>query len=234
MSLNRFLRHQLGRLTFSIGARFYAYMTWQDVWKDHCKSLCEPFPPPKTSGPLAVLDLGIGPGVSGIAIRECRPDVWLVGLDFSAEMLRLARRYLRLSKQSFPLLRADAMNLPFADASFDVLTHHSFLYLLADRDAGLKEMFRVLRPGGSYVILEPNRRGNICVVPSLSGPFRFRLSMFLWRIFSRGFGQFDRDELSGLLQKHGFVCERIDETLGGLGFVVVAHKPQTAHGAWSA
>lgn len=225
MNVASSIRHNVSRLVFSTGARFYAWMTWQSVWRDHCASLCDHFPPPPDLGRLSVLDLGIGPGVSGIAIQERRPDVWLVGLDFSAQMLRLARRYLRRSRQNFPLIQGDVMRLPFADASFDVLTHHSFLYLLADRDAGLSEMFRVLRPGACYVMLEPNRHGRVAVVKNLSGPFRFRLSMLLWRVFSTGFGGFDKNELTALLERHGFVCDRVQETLGGLGYVIVARKP---------
>ena len=172
-----------------------------------------------------MLDLGIGPGVSGIGILQRRPDLWLVGLDFSADMLDLARHYLRISNHGFPLVHGDVTHLPFADDCFDVITHHSFLYLLGNRDAGLKEMARVLKPGGCYVMLEPNRRGSVLAVPKLGGPFRFRLSMLLWRIVSTGFGQFLREELAALLETHGFVCERFEDTLGGMGFIVVAKKP---------
>ena len=199
-------------------------MTWHEVWRKHCGSLADHFPPSQ-GDKLSVLDLGIGPGVSGIGILERRPDLWLVGLDFSSEMLRHARRYLSLAAQRFPLVHGDVTHLPFADASFDIITHHSFLYLLGNRDAGLREMFRVLKPGGHYVMLEPNRAGTVTVVPSMKGPFQFRLSMLLWRVFSTGFGQFARDELRELLHKHGFVCERLDETLDGLGFIAVVRKP---------
>ena len=198
------------------------------MWREHCGSLADYFPAPLPIGRLSVLDLGIGPGVSGIGILDRRPDLWLVGLDFAGEMLDLARHYLRISGNDFPLVHGDVTHLPFADDSFDVITHHSFLYLLGCRDAGLVEMYRVLKPGGCYVMLEPNRRGSVKVVPSLKGPFRFRLSMLLWRIVSTGFGQFERTELLDLLQKHGFVCERVDETLDGLGFIAVVRKPLVA------
>lgn len=215
-------------MAFTLGARFYAWQTWHEVWRQHCGSLAAYFPAPLPEGRLAVLDLGIGPGVSGIGILQRRPDLWLVGLDFSADMLDLARHYLQISGHSFPLVHGDVTHLPFADDSFDIITHHSFLYLLANRDAGLAEMSRVLKPGGCYVMLEPNRRGSVLAVTKLSGPFRFRLSMFLWRIVSTGFGQFLREELVALLEKHGFVCERVEDTLFGMGFIVVAKKPQAA------
>ena len=132
------LRHLASRLAFTLGARFYAWQTWHEVWRQHCGSLAAHFPPPLPSGRLCARP-GIGPGVSGIGIRQRRPDLWLVGLDFSADMLDLARHYLRISNHGFPLVHGDVTHLPFADECFDVITHHSFLYLLGNRDAGLKK-----------------------------------------------------------------------------------------------
>ena len=216
----------LNRALFELGARFYGWQTWQPTWRAHCADMADHFPAAVPGAPpLRVLDLGIGPGISGIGILDRRPEVVVVGLDFSRTMLRLAKGYLRRAKMDFPLVRADVTNLPFADASFDVLTHHSFLYLLSQQSAGLDQMFRVLRPGGRYVMLEPNRDGNIRAVLSLRGERRFRLSMFLWRIMSRGYGQFTRASLTALLNAHGFVEVKVEATLGGLGLLAVASKP---------
>ena len=48
---------------------------------------------------------------------------------------------------------------------------------------------------------------------------------FLKRVERTGFGQFLCEELAALLETHGFVCERFEDTLGGMGFIVVAKKP---------
>ena len=214
------------QLTFSLGASFYAWMTWQKTWRTHCADMADHFQPQTAGQTLQVLDLGIGPGVSGISILDRRPDVRVVGLDFSSGMLRRARHYLQLAGADIPLLRADVMQLPLCDASFDVLTHHSFLYLLSDRERALSEMFRVLRPGGRYVILEPNRAGRIWTVPRMRGGFRFKLSMFLWRLWSGGYGQFSKPELTQLLARHGFIDISVTETLDGLGLLATASRPR--------
>ena len=57
----------------------------------------------------------------------------LVGPDFSSEMLRHADAICRWLRSLSRM--ADVTHLPFADASFDIITHHSFLYLLGNRDA---------------------------------------------------------------------------------------------------
>jgi SAM-dependent methyltransferase len=225
------LKHRISRHIFDLGSAFYAWMTWQPVWRAHCAGMADFFPPPPTPTSeggagerLCVLDIGIGPGVSGIGLLDRRPDLRVIGADFSAGMLRHARRYLREAAADIPLCRADVMHLPFRDGAFDVVTHHSFLYLLVDREAALREMARVLKPGGSYVILEPHRGGRIEKVLRMSGPGRFKLSMFAWRIASGGYGQFQRAELVALLERHGFVDVEVEETLDGLGLIARARK----------
>lgn len=233
-------RHALSHFVFSVGAHFYAWMTWTPIWREHCASLADYFPlsPPPASpatarpapGPserLRVLDLGIGPGISGIGILDRRPRALVIGLDFSRTMLGLAQRYLGragLSPATLPLVHGDVMHLPFADASFDVITHHSFLYLLSQPERALSEMARVLRPGGLYVFLEPRQGGSLAALLVGEGGFRFKLSMFLWRIFSRGFGRFEAAGLSRLLAQHGFREIDLEPTLGGLGFLGRAQR----------
>jgi demethylmenaquinone methyltransferase/2-methoxy-6-polyprenyl-1,4-benzoquinol methylase len=85
--------------------------------------------------------------------------VW--GCDFAAPMLAAARRKLLGRARRFALMEADALRLPLPDASLDVVTIAFGLRNLADYGAGLTEMARVLRPGGTAAILEfstpPNR-----------------------------------------------------------------------------
>lgn len=228
-SLRERLHHLVSRLLFEWTARFYGWMTWQRTWREHCASLVEHFGVP--SGPeagqgagLRILDLGIGPGISGIGILDRLPLALVVGLDFAAAMLRLCRHYLAKTPYRLPLVQADATQLPFADGSFDVITHHSFLYLLPQKAEALDEMHRVLRPGGRYVILEPHLGGRMSSLLELRGELRFRFSMFAWSIFSRGYGRFSKQALTDLLTAHGFVDVRIEETLNGLGLLAVAQR----------
>jgi demethylmenaquinone methyltransferase/2-methoxy-6-polyprenyl-1,4-benzoquinol methylase len=80
----------------------------------------------------------------------------LYGIDFSAKMLDLARIRFAADKNLRLLLgRADAMSLPFADASIVAITIGFGIRNVADRDAALRETFRVLKPGGRIVMIEP-------------------------------------------------------------------------------
>jgi demethylmenaquinone methyltransferase / 2-methoxy-6-polyprenyl-1,4-benzoquinol methylase len=74
----------------------------------------------------------------------------VVGLDFSAQMLEIARR----DHSGIEFLEGDALNLPFDDASFDASTIAFGLRNLADPVRGLREMQRVVKPGGRSVVLE--------------------------------------------------------------------------------
>ena len=79
----------------------------------------------------------------------------VVGCDFSASMLELARRKAggrELSQVRFEW--ADALELPYPDGAFDAVTVGFGARNLADLDGGLRELARVLRPGGRLVILE--------------------------------------------------------------------------------
>lgn len=231
------LHHAFSHFVFTAGAHFYAWMTWTPIWREHCASLADSFPQVPSPAALEtddagrtrlrILDLGIGPGISGIGILDRRPQALVIGLDFSRTMLRLAQRYLRragLSPEQLPLIHGDVLHLPFPDASFDVITHHSFLYLLSHKEQALAEMARVLRPGGAYVFLEPRKGGSLFALLSGDGGFRFKLSMFLWRIFSGGFGRFEAAGLSALLSAHGFVAVDLQTTLSGLGFLGKARR----------
>ncbi|MBI2565770.1 MAG: methyltransferase domain-containing protein [Candidatus Schekmanbacteria bacterium] len=201
------------RWLFDVGADIYALLTWQEPWRAHCRSMVDHFP----GGTARILDLGIGPGVSGIAVLERLPRAQVVGLDFSSRMLRQAQRYTRRGPAPLALVQADATHLPFPDGSFDVVMAHSFLYLLTDACSAVAEARRVLRPGGRAVFLEPAGGGSASwVLKSLS--VRFAISMALWRAASRHAGRFSEATLRELLEPH-LVDVATLPTLGGLGLI---------------
>jgi len=95
-----------------------------------------------------VLDICCGTGDLMLALQaECATTVY--GSDFCHPMLTVARR-----KSRGPLFESDALSLPVANASFDLLTVAFGLRNFADYRKGLREMLRVLRPGGTAAILE--------------------------------------------------------------------------------
>jgi demethylmenaquinone methyltransferase/2-methoxy-6-polyprenyl-1,4-benzoquinol methylase len=107
-----------------------------------------------------VLDICCGTGDLVVALeRERRAPVW--GSDFCHPMLAAAREKIGRGNGRSQFFEADALVLPLADASVDLITVAFGFRNLANYEAGLREMRRVLRPGGVAAILEfsqpPNR-----------------------------------------------------------------------------
>jgi len=102
-------------------------------------------------GPSArLLDVACGSGKLAGALRRRGPDGLVVGLDFSANMLRVASR----KQPNVSYLRGDGLKLPFADGVFDAVTVGFGLRNYADPLLGLREMRRVLKPAGRALVLE--------------------------------------------------------------------------------
>jgi demethylmenaquinone methyltransferase/2-methoxy-6-polyprenyl-1,4-benzoquinol methylase len=101
-----------------------------------------------------ILDVATGTGLVAaelLAHAECA----VVGVDQSAEMLAAARaRFALRGSRSVELLRAEAERLPFADASFDAVSFTYLLRYVDDPRATMRELARVLRPGGRIASLE--------------------------------------------------------------------------------
>ena len=95
-----------------------------------------------------VLDVGAGTGAS--AAELARDGAYVVGTDLSLGMLAVGRQ----QRPELSLLAGDALALPFADASFDAVTTSFTLRNLVDPLAGLRELYRVTRPGGRVVVCE--------------------------------------------------------------------------------
>jgi demethylmenaquinone methyltransferase / 2-methoxy-6-polyprenyl-1,4-benzoquinol methylase len=100
-----------------------------------------------------VLDLCCGTGDMAFALRREATTAHILGADFSHAMLVLAAAKTSGDRR-VKWIEADALRLPFPDASFDLVTSAFGFRNLADYDAGLREIRRVLRPGGEIGILE--------------------------------------------------------------------------------
>ncbi len=99
-----------------------------------------------------VLDVGTGSGDSILGFR--RPLGLRIGLDFSRAMLTLALQKARRRGLPVAWVEADALRLPFRDETCDAVTIAFGLRNLTDPPGGLREFFRVLRPGGWLAVLE--------------------------------------------------------------------------------
>ena len=97
-----------------------------------------------------LLDLATGSGVLAGTLKRFSPRTVIVGADFSLPMLRQAQTSKRLDL----MVVADAMHLPFAEATFDVVTVAFGLRNMPSYLEALREMRRVLQPGGHLLVLD--------------------------------------------------------------------------------
>ena len=99
----------------------------------------------------SALDVACGSGKLTAELAKIAGDAGrVVGLDFSPQMLDVARR----NHPRLEFMQGDAVSLPFDDASFDASSIAFGLRNLADPIRGLREMLRVVKPGGRAVVLE--------------------------------------------------------------------------------
>jgi len=102
-----------------------------------------------------VLDLGCGTGVLFRWLRaSVGPAGEVVAIDLSGEMLRRAR----LKGEGVPCLLADGQHLPSSDTAFDWVVCNAILPHFPDKHQALREIRRVLRPGGQVLICHPKGR----------------------------------------------------------------------------
>jgi demethylmenaquinone methyltransferase/2-methoxy-6-polyprenyl-1,4-benzoquinol methylase len=102
-----------------------------------------------------VLDICCGSGDLALALaRHAAPGISILASDFCHPMLLSARRKIARRRARLVLFASDALNLPLRDASLDLVAVAFGFRNLANYQAGLAEMRRVLRPGGVAAILE--------------------------------------------------------------------------------
>jgi demethylmenaquinone methyltransferase / 2-methoxy-6-polyprenyl-1,4-benzoquinol methylase len=105
--------------------------------------------------PKLILDVATGTGDLAIALQKLNPNK-VVGLDLSQQMLSIAEEKIKSLHltQSIELIKGDGEQLPFADNSFDAVTVAFGVRNFENLEKGLKEIQRVLKPQGQFVILE--------------------------------------------------------------------------------
>ena len=208
-------RYDLANHLLSGGADFW--------WRHRASEIVRQWRPPR------LLDLATGSGDLALAIQRKIPETEITGADFSAEMLTIAR-----GKGLANTIVADALQLPFADASFDAVTVAFGLRNMADWGATLREMARILTRNGHLLVLDfslpqgPLRR-----------PYQFYLHRCLPRIASVVTGEREAYDYLGasiekfpsgaamlaLLEKSGFAERRSTPLTGGIATIYLASKP---------
>ncbi len=186
---------------------------------------------------LKVLDVCAGTHDFGLACLERFPNAQIEAVDFSPEMLKVGQQKLeRLQKTaSIHAQTGDALQLPFADNSFDVVLCAYGVRNFDNTQTGLREMWRVLKPGGQALILEffrPIQKGaqffsrtyGEYILPCCGQMVSGHKSAYSYLKNSiRGF--LSIPEFTGLLQEIGFAEVRSKSFLLGISSWVTARKP---------
>lgn len=182
-----------------------------------------------------VLDVACGTGDLSVELKlHARARVF--GSDFCRAMLEVAREKTSQHCLAIPYVEADAMDLPFADESFDALTIGFGLRNLCSFENGLRELRRVLKTGGRIAILEFSAP----VIPGVRGLFRFYFARILPRIGgavsgSRGAYEYlpdsvskfpNQKDLAGLMRTAGFSNVEYTNLTGGIAAIHTGTKSQ--------
>ena len=179
--------------------------------------------------PRDILDLATGSGDLALAMQRGLPGARIVAADFSPEMLTVARE-----KGVANTVVADALQLPFANASFDAVTVAFGLRNMADWGRALMEMSRVLRDRGHLLVLDFSLPDG-----TLRSVYRFYLHRCLPVLASIVTGQKAAyDYLGGSIEKfpsgtsmlelieaNGFTNAAAEPLTGGIATIYTAQKP---------
>ncbi len=109
-----------------------------------------------------LLDVATGTGDLAVEAALKNPDIEVVGLDLVPDMIELGRRKIRKRglEGRIRLVEGDALSLPFEDDSFDTASIAFGIRNIPDREAALREMARVVVPGGRVLVLELSKPRN--------------------------------------------------------------------------
>jgi demethylmenaquinone methyltransferase/2-methoxy-6-polyprenyl-1,4-benzoquinol methylase len=143
----------------------------------------------------------------------------VIGTDFCRPMLELADRKTADASLDIPYIEADAMQLSFADRSFDAVTIAFGLRNLSNFSVGLKELFRILKPGGRLVVLEFSKPR----VPGFAALFNLYFTHVLPRIGgavsgSRGAYEYLPDSVSKFPDQKGLATAMESAGFSSVGF----------------
>lgn len=185
----------------------------------------------------SILDLACGTGDLALTLFA-ELNARVTGADFCRPMLQIASAKAVQARASIPLVETDALALPFSDGSFDAVTIAFGLRNLASLEDGLREICRVLKPGGKAAILEFSQPR----IPGFRAGFRLYFTKVLPYLGgmvsgSRGAYEYlpdsvsrfpDQERLASLMCDTGFEDVRFLNLTGGVAALHLGTRPHKA------
>ncbi|AUS06005.1 bifunctional demethylmenaquinone methyltransferase/2-methoxy-6-polyprenyl-1,4-benzoquinol methylase UbiE [Pseudotamlana carrageenivorans] len=178
----------------------------------------------KNSNPDSILDIATGTGDLAINLAETDATK-IVGLDISSGMLEIGKEKVKKKglESKIEMVLGDSENLPFKNDTFDAITVAFGVRNFETLENGLKEIYRVLKPNGTFVILETS-------VPTKT-PFKQGYRLYtknilplIGKIFSKDRSAYKYLSESASVFPHG---EALNNILRKIGFINVEDFPQT-------
>ncbi|WP_242131517.1 bifunctional demethylmenaquinone methyltransferase/2-methoxy-6-polyprenyl-1,4-benzoquinol methylase UbiE [Aestuariivivens marinum] len=178
----------------------------------------------KQTNPKTVLDIATGTGDLAINLAVTGAKK-IIGLDISSGMLEIGKEKVKQKglQSQIEMILGDSENMPFEDNTFDAITVAFGIRNFETLETGLKEIFRVLKPGGAFVILETSK-------PEKT-PYKQGYNFYTKNILPLIGSMFSKDKSA-----YKYLCESasvfpygeaLNNILRKIGFINVTDLPQT-------
>lgn len=178
----------------------------------------------KKNNPKAILDIATGTGDLAIAMADTNAEK-IIGLDISSGMLEIGKEKIQKKGLSskIEMVLGDSERMPFEDDTFDAITVAFGVRNFENLNNGLKEILRILKPGGTFIILETSIPTKF---PFKQG-YKFYTSNIL-PLIGRAFSK-DRSAYKYLCESASVFPygEALNNILREIGFINVEDFPQT-------
>ncbi|MCK3686224.1 bifunctional demethylmenaquinone methyltransferase/2-methoxy-6-polyprenyl-1,4-benzoquinol methylase UbiE [Maribellus sp. YY47] len=193
----------------------------------------------KAYQPQRILDIATGTGDFAVAASKLG-EVKITGIDISEGMLNVAREKIakeQLTKK-IEVQKADSENLPFANNEFDAAIVGFGVRNFEHLEIGLKEICRVIKPGGTFFVLEFSKPQKAPFKQIYQFYFKYILPA-IGRMVSKDKSAYtylpesvnefpDGDDFLAILKKVGFTENRCYRQTFGIASIYEAHKPKTS------
>jgi len=190
----------------------------------------------KLHSPKRILDIATGTGDFALEATKIA-EVEIVGIDISEGMLRVARQKIKKKQldQQVSLQKADSEDLPFEDATFDAAIVGFGVRNFENLKKGLAEILRVIKPGGTFYVLEFSKPQQV----PFKQVYRFyfkQILPFVGRLISKDKSAYtylpesvdefpDGDNFLAILAEVGFTGSICYRQTFGIASIYEAHKP---------